>query len=105
MLREVETISAIDEASSADEAITLALRHLPNVVILDVNMPGKNGLSVLPSLRGLRSAPLVVVLTNDPTEHHRRSCLAGGAHFFFDKSKHFDSLLEVLRSAPPTPQG
>ncbi|MEO7094469.1 MAG: response regulator transcription factor [Polyangiales bacterium] len=105
MLREVEAIATIDEAASADEALTRARMHGPNVVILDINMPGRNGLVVLPALRSLPSAPLVIVLTNDPTDHHRRQSLANGAHFFFDKSKHFDGVLDVLQRRAPTRAG
>jgi two-component system, NarL family, response regulator DevR len=105
MLRELETIVAIHEAGTADEALAEARTRAPNVVILDVNLPGKTGLAILASLLSLPSAPLVIVLTNDPTDHHRRKALAGGARYFFDKSKQFDAVLEVLRAPAPTDDG
>jgi CheY-like chemotaxis protein len=105
MLRELDSVVAIDEAGSADQAETEARARLPNVVILDINMPRRSGLTVLPFLRTLSSQPLVIVLTNDPTEHHRKQCLDTGAHFFFDKSKDFGGVLEVLRRPIPTQRG
>src|SRR4051812_31654102 len=105
LLHELERFVAIYEAAGADEALALAASIVPNVVILDLHMPAKSGLLILTSLRSLPSPPLIVVLTNDPTEHHRRQSLASGAHFFFDKSKDLEAVLAVLRSPLPTRHG
>jgi two-component system response regulator DevR len=95
MMRELPGID-LDEASGADEALEAVLAHGPDVVVLDLNMPGKNGLEILPAIKAMASPPLVVVLTGHPTEHHRRLCLAQGADYFFDKSKDFARVLELL---------
>ena len=102
LLRELESILSIAEATGADEAVAAAQMCAPDVVILDINMPGKSGLTILPLLRTIAPAAVVMVLTNDPTDHHRRECLARGAHFFFDKSKHFGAIVDVVRGRAPT---
>jgi DNA-binding response OmpR family regulator len=102
MLREVPG-ARLDEASTADEAIEVARASLPDLVVLDVHMPGKSGFDVLPLIKALPSPPLVVMLTSHPTEHHRRLSLAQGADFFFDKSRDFALVLELvtLRAVRP----
>ena len=77
-------------------ALAMLAARAPDVVVLDIHMPGKSGIAALPMLKRASAAPVVIVLTNDPSEHHRRECLARGAHFFFDKSRHFDRVLDVV---------
>ena len=40
--------------------------------------------------------PLVIMLTNHPTDYHRRWCREHGADFFFDKTSEFEKVLDVL---------
>jgi CheY-like chemotaxis protein len=87
------------QAAGADEAMVALQVHVTDVVVLDLHMPGRSGLDVLPDIKALRPAPIVVMLTADPTEHHRRLCLARGADFFFDKATDFALVLELLRPA------
>ena len=96
MLREVVRIMHIDEAASVDEALVLVTDRSHDVVVLDLRMPGKIGLSVVAHLKGRAVPPLVIILTNEATELHKRECFAQGADFFFDKSKHFDRVVEAL---------
>jgi len=51
------------EAGDGDEAVRRARAERPDLVLLDLRMPGRDGLSVLPELTGLPDAPTVVVLT------------------------------------------
>ena len=65
-------------------------------VILDIHMPGKNGLEILPLLKATAARPTVVVLTSHPTELHRRQCLTLGADYFFDKSRDFAQVVDIV---------
>jgi CheY-like chemotaxis protein len=95
MLREVPGVEP-HEASGADEALEAIRVYGPDVVVLDVHMPGMSGIDVLPIIKALPRPPLVVILTSHPTEHHRRLSLAQGADFFFDKSRDFARVLELV---------
>jgi two-component system response regulator DevR len=86
----------VAEAPGADEALEHLRAHGADVVVLDVHMPGRSGLDVLPEIKASPGSPLVIVLTSHPTEHHRRQCLAQGADYFFDKSRDFARVVEVL---------
>lgn len=96
MFREACGPDALLEASSADEALATLASHAVDVVVLDLHMPGKNGLEIIARIKRAEGAPVVVVLTNHPNEHLRRECVAQGADFFFDKSKDFDQLIGVV---------
>jgi DNA-binding NarL/FixJ family response regulator len=97
LLRDTIGRDEVIEAGDADEALAYAYAHGPSVVILDLNMPGRGGLAILPLLRAAPSQPMVIVLTNDPSELRRRECVARGARHFFDKSRDFDRMVEVVR--------
>ena len=75
------------EAGDGDEAWALIKRHMPSLVILDLQMPGKNGLEVLglirsdPHLKGTR----VIVLTAKALADDVAAGLTTGADFYLTK--------------------
>jgi len=95
MLREVPGVEP-HEAAGADEALEAIRTFVPDLVVLDVHMPGTSGIDLLPIIKALPSPPLVVILTSHPTEHHRRLSIAHGADFFFDKSLDFARVVELV---------
>jgi DNA-binding NarL/FixJ family response regulator len=96
LLGDAEVVEVVGH--SGDVASTLsAIRDLePDVVILDLRMPGGSGLDVLEALRQRERRPAVIVLTNYPFPQYRRRCLDAGASFFLDKATEFDQLLQAL---------
>jgi|SRR5688572_15740606 len=96
MFVDVPGIDSVHEAASLSEARQLLAQKLPGVIVLDLHLRAENGLELLRDLPSERSQPLVIVLTNDATDHHRRSCVRLGADYFFDKSRQFEAVLEVL---------
>jgi DNA-binding NarL/FixJ family response regulator len=96
MLSELPQVEIIGHAQDAREAIK-AIRHLnPDVVILDIRMPGGNGIDVLKHIKSNKPAPVVIMLTNYPYPQYRKKCMALGANFFFDKSTEFEKVIEVF---------
>ena len=77
-------------------ALRLAEDFLPDAVILDIRLRTGNGLEVLQELKRGPSPPLVIMLTNHPSDYHRRWCEEHGADFFFDKTSEFEKVLDVL---------
>jgi CheY-like chemotaxis protein len=86
----------VDEAEDADGGLEAARRIQPDAVILDIRLRQGSGLQVLQALKTDPEPPLVIMLTNHPSEHHRQWCRAHGADFFFDKSREFEKVLDVL---------
>jgi DNA-binding NarL/FixJ family response regulator len=69
----------------------------PDVIILDIRMPGGSGIGLLEEIKREVGAPVVIILTNYPLPQYRDRCMKAGADYFFDKSAQFDQVAEVLR--------
>jgi DNA-binding NarL/FixJ family response regulator len=99
LVREIAGIELVAEARNVAGALDMFERITPDLVILDLNLPGRSGIELLPILK-TRVAPLVVVvLTNHAGNEYARRCRELGADYFFDKSKQFQKAIEVVRAA------
>ena len=96
LLSEIEGVSIVGEARTAEEAIEGIRRLRPRVVILDIQMPGGSGLEVLKAVKGEADAPIVLMLTNHPYPQYRTKCFALGADYFLDKTRDFDKLTGIF---------
>ena len=96
MLSEISEVEIIGEAGDGEEAIKSILELHPDVVILDIRMPGGNGIDVLQAIKRGDAAPTVIMLTNYPYPQYRKKCMDLGADYFFDKSNEFERVMEVI---------
>ena len=97
MIGSVEHVAVVGQARGVSDALT-AMRELRlDLVILDIQMPDGDGLTVLEAAKRLNPAPAVLMLTNYVDDYHRLRCAAAGADFFLDKSKQFEEIPNVLR--------
>src|SRR5689334_10070766 len=87
----------VGQASDGTEAIALAGELEPDVVLLDLSMPGLDGLDALPRLREAAPACEVVVLTADGTEENLLAAIRGGAAGYLLKSEPPERIVEFLR--------
>jgi len=94
-IRGIERLDQADTVATASEAFR---RLRPDVVILDMQMPGGSGLDVLKIIKEDGIGCAVIVLTNFAYPQYRRRCLQGGAQFFLDKSTEFEKVSELLQS-------
>jgi DNA-binding NarL/FixJ family response regulator len=85
------------EAADGEEAIELARRLLPDLVLLDLSMPGLDGLQALPRLRQAAPETEVVVLTASGTEQNLLAAIRGGAAGYLLKSEPPDRIADFLR--------
>ena len=101
LLGEVDGVFIVGSAGDAPTAITLIEQLQPDVVVVDLHMPG-GGTTVLLHAKRTVPPPFVVVVTAYGTEQHRRRCLALGADIFCDKSRDLHDLGErVLALGEP----
>jgi len=89
--------SVVGEAADGEEAIELARRLRPQLVLLDLSMPGLDGLQALPRIRDAAPECEVVVLTASGTEENLLSAIRGGAAGYLLKSEPPERLVEFLR--------
>ena len=86
-------------AGSGDEALRTASQTVPDVVFLDVKMPGRDGLEVLDELRRLAPASHVIMISGHGTIHTAVEATRRGAYDFLEKPLDTDRLLLTLRNA------
>ena len=97
MLSEVTEGEAISRARDTPEAREMLRKLNPEVVILDIEMPGTSGIDLLREIKKGKQPPLAIVLTNQSYPQYRKVCIKAGADFFFDKSAEFDKVARVLK--------
>ncbi len=87
----------VGQASDGQEAIELAARLRPQLVLLDLSMPGVDGLSALPGLRDAVPDAEVIVLTASGTEDNLLAAIRAGAAGYLLKSEPPDRIVDFLR--------
>ena len=85
------------EASDGEEAISRGAEVEPDLILLDLSMPGLDGLSALPRLREAAPDCEVVVLTASGTEENLLAAIRGGAAGYLLKSEPPARIVEFLR--------
>lgn len=96
LLEEIPGVEVVGQAEDALAARALVTALQPDVVILDINMPGGSGIEVLQDIKRLPRAPRVIMLTNYSQPQYRTRCLEAGADEFFDKSTEFEKIRGAL---------
>jgi DNA-binding NarL/FixJ family response regulator len=91
-----ERIEMIGEAENVQDAIHRIHEFEPDVVILDIRMPGGSGIDVLKKIRKKQEVPVIIILTNYPHSQYREKCIEAGADFFFNKSRDFEEIVKVV---------
>ena len=87
----------VGEAGDGEEAIELARKLQPQLVLLDLSMPGLGGLEALPRIRDAAPECEVVVLTASGTEENLLSAIRGGAAGYLLKSEPPERIVQFLR--------
>jgi DNA-binding NarL/FixJ family response regulator len=95
LLTDTKNVSTIDLAYNYEEA-TVLLDREPDLVLLDINLPGQNGISLLKQIKHSGNSCNVIMMTNHTGDHYREECKKLGANFFLDKTHDFELLPEIL---------
>ncbi len=91
-----EEFVIVGEASDGDIALRETLALLPDVLLLDLNMPGKGGLEILPTVRAEAPNVKVLVLTGRDEDWYIMRAMRAGAHGYVLKSGDEGELIENI---------
>src|SRR5256714_2434290 len=95
----------IDEAGSVEEARALMKEQQPDLLLLDVNLPGASGLEFLSELKEANGdAPLVILITAHGSERMAVEAIKSGAHDYLSKPFELDDLRLAVKNAFETVQ-
>jgi DNA-binding NarL/FixJ family response regulator len=98
VLASAEDIEVVAEASDGRQAVDEASRRSVDVALLDIRMPGMDGLSALKELQRVVPRTRVVVLTTFGEDEYISRALAGGAAGFLLKDSAPDELIRAVRA-------
>ncbi len=90
-------VEIVGQAGTVPEALTAFRALHPDVVVLDIQIPGGSGFDVLRAVKKEHPSTTVVMLTNFPCTPFRWRCKLMGADFLFDKTTEFEKVAEVIR--------
>jgi DNA-binding NarL/FixJ family response regulator len=96
MLTDIADVEIVGQAHNAPEAITSIAESNPDVVILDIRLPGKSGIEVLKDIKDKKLPIRVIMLTNYPYPQYRKKCEELGADYFFDKVTEIEEIPIVI---------
>lgn len=89
-------LKVVGEANNGDEALQQARQLRPDVILLDINMPGRDGLSTLPELRTLLPDSHILILTmHDDARYLQDALQAGAAGYVLKKVADAELLLAI----------
>ena len=97
LLSEVPNVTITGEAEKARDAIFGIQKARPDIVVLDISMPGGSGIQVLETVKKERPCPMVIMLTNFDHPQYRQRCMQLGADHFLDKSSNFERVIDIVR--------
>jgi two-component system response regulator DesR len=91
-------LEVVAQASSGDEALAMARAHRPDVAVLDLQMPGPDGIAVAEILRRELPACASIILTSHGRPGHLKRALAAGVRGFLPKTVSGQALADVIRA-------
>jgi len=86
----------VAEAVNGDEAITEFFRTNPDIVILDMAMPKKDGLTTLKEIIGKRPSAKIIMITASDNQHTMKECISAGALAYILKPFNFQDVLKKI---------
>ncbi|RYF91496.1 MAG: response regulator [Chitinophagaceae bacterium] len=101
ILTELECIKSIKEANSYQQALAVLSTSQLDVVLMDIKIPGKNGIELLSYIKKNYPGIVTVMLTNQVNPSYQTLCKAIGCDHYIDKSTEFESIAGLLESYVP----
>ncbi|WP_405779072.1 response regulator transcription factor [Streptomyces sp. NBC_00859] len=93
-----DDLMVVAEAASGPEALAMARAHRPDVAVLDLQMPGADGVSVATSLRTALPECRCMIVTSHGRPGHLKRALSAGVKGFVPKTVSAQRLAEIIRT-------
>ncbi len=97
ILADDSSIETVAEAANGQEAARLVRQHKPDVVLLDISMPGRSGIDALADIQSASAGTRILILSMHPEDQYAIRCLRDGADGYLTKESAPDLLLGAIR--------
>jgi DNA-binding NarL/FixJ family response regulator len=97
LLEAGDQMSVVAEAASADEAVAMARQHAPDVVVMDVRMPGRSGIEACRDIRSEQPGVRVLMLTSFADDEALFTAIMAGASGYVLKQIQGPDLVDSIR--------
>lgn len=94
-----EDIRVVAEADSGEEAVRLVREHIPDVVLMDLVMPGMDGVEATRKVKDISPRTHIIVLTSYHQDEHIFPALQAGAISYLLKDVKAEELVDAIRRA------
>jgi two-component system response regulator DesR len=98
LLNMEDGMHVVAHAASGDEALAMARMHRPDVAVLDLQMPGPDGIAVAETLRSELPSCASVLVTSHARPGHLKRALTAGVRGYLPKTASATVLAEVIRT-------
>jgi DNA-binding NarL/FixJ family response regulator len=98
LLRGLDNIGSIECARDYSLALQLLTATSFDIVLLDINLPGKSGIELLRHIKATCARTIVIMLSNQSGRFYRDICNRLGADYFVDKSAEFEDVPVIISS-------
>lgn len=96
LVESISQFNMVGDTGDGQEAYTICLEQKPDLVILDIMLPGLNGIEVLKRFSRHLRKTRVLVFSGYKNENLLKSCMLSGAHGFVEKSATLDALKDAM---------
>ena len=96
LMEDLKNIGYINVATDYNQAVKFLDEEKPDLVLLDINLPGKSGIELLRKIKESGNNCEVIMITNHADDYYRRICSELGAKHFLDKSNEFAMVPEII---------
>ncbi|WLG33559.1 response regulator transcription factor [Pseudomonas simiae] len=98
MLLSQVQFEVVAEADNGADAVQLARKHIPDLIILDIGMPKLDGLEVLNRITSLRLPSKILVFTSQSALFFAMRCMKAGAAGFISKTNNMEEMTQAIRT-------
>ena len=98
LLATLEGVEVVGQASDVATGKSLIQQLRPDVLVLDIGLPGESGINLLKAVRPEIASLVIIMFSMYSDPYCRRVCAEAGADYFFDKALEIEGLVEALRA-------
>ncbi len=98
MIIEIDTVDIVLKSNSYNQAVKLIKKQLPDIILMDIHLPGKNGIELLKFVKENYPTIKTIIVTNHASSNYKLLCESMGSDYFIDKSAEFEKIPFIINS-------